>query len=133
MHDDDPLSRRLRALPGHRAPATLLPGVLAAVRRPAPWWSRPWWSWPIAARAAYGLAVCAAGGLALRGGLAIASPGLAVLGAAQQAVGALWALALSPWGWAGQPLQLLVFATAACCGGLAAGLARLALPELAAR
>jgi hypothetical protein len=52
MHPDD-LERlvheELRQLPLPRAPLTLLPRVMAAVRALAnrPWYERPWFSWPV--------------------------------------------------------------------------------------
>lgn len=41
--------RALRRLPGPRAPHTLLPAVMAAVRQWAdrPWYSRAWFTWPL--------------------------------------------------------------------------------------
>ncbi len=43
------VDRELKALPGPRAPETLLPRVLAATirRKPAPWYARPWLAWPL--------------------------------------------------------------------------------------
>ncbi|MBI4476021.1 MAG: hypothetical protein HY654_02545 [Acidobacteria bacterium] len=43
------MSAHLRRLPAPRAPHTLLPRVLAAVRqwRERPWYTRAWFSWPI--------------------------------------------------------------------------------------
>ncbi|MDP2326404.1 MAG: hypothetical protein Q8N51_20600 [Gammaproteobacteria bacterium] len=42
------IDRALRALPGHRAPATLLPRLRQAIaeRESRPWWQRPAASWP---------------------------------------------------------------------------------------
>ncbi len=41
------LDRQLRALPDRRAPDTLLPRVMAALRvRALPWYQRTWWTWP---------------------------------------------------------------------------------------
>lgn len=47
---------RLRSLPGIKAPATLAPRVLAAIRAQAelPWWQRSWWSWPVACQVGFG-------------------------------------------------------------------------------
>jgi hypothetical protein len=49
----------LRALPPPRAPETLLPRVMEAVRRRAvqPWYERAWLTWPLGWRAASGLAL----------------------------------------------------------------------------
>lgn len=59
--DDARLHAALRALPEHRAPDTLIPGVLAAIRArehaatiPAPWYHRPATTWPPALRIALG-------------------------------------------------------------------------------
>ena len=48
-HDLEHLvDRRLKALAPRRAPGTLLPAVMAAVRAAAarPWYARPWATWP---------------------------------------------------------------------------------------
>lgn len=50
--DDDleqRVGRALRRLPPPRAPQTLLPHVMAAVRarRERPWYARPWFAWPL--------------------------------------------------------------------------------------
>lgn len=44
------VSHRLRALPGPRAPRTLVPRVLAAARAwsARPWYTREWLAWPLA-------------------------------------------------------------------------------------
>lgn len=44
----------LRRLPSPRAPVTLTPRVMTAVRRQgqAPWYRRPWFAWPAAGRLA---------------------------------------------------------------------------------
>src|SRR5262245_38476495 len=44
------VDRRLRQLPAPRAPRTLLPRVLAAVREwsERPWYQRAWLTWPVA-------------------------------------------------------------------------------------
>ena len=44
----------LRSLPAPRAPGTLTPRVMAAVRArgEAPWYRRPWFAWPAAGRLA---------------------------------------------------------------------------------
>jgi hypothetical protein len=46
------LDRRLKDLPDRRAPATLAPRVMAAVRARAasPWYRRTWWQWPALAQ-----------------------------------------------------------------------------------
>ena len=43
------IDRELKSLPGLRAPETLLPRVLAAVRHWAdrPWYARAWFTWPM--------------------------------------------------------------------------------------
>lgn len=42
------VDRRLKAVPPRRAPGTLLPSVMRAVRARAqqPWYARPWTTWP---------------------------------------------------------------------------------------
>ena len=44
------IDRELRALPGPRAPRTLLPRIMAAVEETArrPWYTRAWLQWPMA-------------------------------------------------------------------------------------
>lgn len=60
---DHPITRHLRSLPAPRAPETMLPRVMAAVRAWAerPWYERAWFTWPlqgqIAAAAALVLAL----------------------------------------------------------------------------
>ena len=49
---DDLLAKRIKALPALKAPATLLPRVMAAAQV-LPWWKRAWWTWPAPARLAY--------------------------------------------------------------------------------
>ncbi|MBI5622719.1 MAG: hypothetical protein HY924_02965 [Elusimicrobia bacterium] len=49
---DDRLSRRLKALPRLKAPAGLLPRVMASAAS-LPWWKRAWWTWPVVLRFAY--------------------------------------------------------------------------------
>ncbi|MBI5882087.1 MAG: hypothetical protein HZB91_03165 [Elusimicrobia bacterium] len=49
---DDLLAKRLKALPALKAPATLLPRVLAAAKG-LPWWKRAWWTWPAPLQLAY--------------------------------------------------------------------------------
>lgn len=64
MHPEpeDPLAvalhRELRQLPPHRAPADLLPRVLAAVANAErrAWWERSWFEWPRAIRQLAGAA-----------------------------------------------------------------------------
>ena len=71
-HDLETLiDRRLKALPGRRAPASLLPAVMAAVRLAAarPWYARPWASWPAGWKAASVVAL-----VVLVAGLAVLAP-----------------------------------------------------------
>jgi hypothetical protein len=53
--DDDlegRIDRALRRLPPPRAPQTLLPRVMTAVRARSdrPWYARPWFAWPLVVR-----------------------------------------------------------------------------------
>lgn len=72
MNDQDLeqlVDRRLKALPPRRAPGTLLPSVMLAVRAAAsrPWYCRPWTVWPSGWQVASVVALLAllAGGAAL--------------------------------------------------------------------
>ena len=70
MHSKDSESlvqRRLQQLPRPRAPETLLPRVVAAVRQQvrAPWYRQPWVEWPL---------VCQAASVALLAALAPLAP-----------------------------------------------------------
>ncbi len=53
VDSDDIVGRRLRELPGPRAPQTLLPRVLAAAERWSrrPWYTRAWLTWPFGLQA----------------------------------------------------------------------------------
>lgn len=52
------VQRALEGLPPLRAPRTLTPRVMQAVRVPrAPWYARPWTTWPGAAQVASAVAV----------------------------------------------------------------------------
>jgi hypothetical protein len=66
--------QRLRELPAPRAPRSLAPAVMAAVRARAsrPWYARPWRTWPAGGRvfAAVSLAAVAAVVVALLPGVA---------------------------------------------------------------
>lgn len=66
---DHPVTSRLKSLPGPRAPHTLLPRVMAAVREWAerPWYERAWFTWPLYWQVASTalLAAVAAGAVAL--------------------------------------------------------------------
>jgi hypothetical protein len=66
---------RLRRLPAAKAPATLAPRVLAAIRAQSelPWWRRAWWTWPAPCQAAFGTLTMALLGLLGTGGFRIAS------------------------------------------------------------
>ena len=46
------IHQELQKLPELTAPATLIPGVLAAIqqRAAAPWWRQAWWDWPAPAK-----------------------------------------------------------------------------------
>jgi len=60
------LSDELKSLPPLKAPASLLPNVMAvlAARAAMPWWQRAWWEWPLTAKVAFVLlAVSIAGAL----------------------------------------------------------------------
>jgi hypothetical protein len=48
------LHRELEGLPELEAPSTLIPGVLARIKKPAiaPWYHSSWWQWPLALRGA---------------------------------------------------------------------------------
>ena len=65
------VDKALKALPPPRAPYTLLPAVMLAVRAAAlrPWYARPWFSWPRTWQA-----VSAAALLALLAGGSFAAP-----------------------------------------------------------
>jgi hypothetical protein len=65
------IDRELKSLPGLRAPETLLPRVLAAVRHWAdrPWYARAWFTWPMWWRV-----VSAAALLAVLAGVGVALP-----------------------------------------------------------
>ncbi len=69
--------QRLRNLPAPKAPRSLAPAVMAAVRARAsrPWYARPWRTWPAGARvaAAVSLTLLAAAVLALLPGVAPAA------------------------------------------------------------
>jgi hypothetical protein len=65
---DRELDRRLRALPGPKAPGTLMPRVMAAAARAPvtaellvlkPWYARPWLAWPLSLRLASAIVVTA--------------------------------------------------------------------------
>ncbi|HAV64230.1 MAG TPA: hypothetical protein DCY13_17920 [Verrucomicrobiales bacterium] len=69
----DRLHRELRALPGHTAPRTLTPRVLAAiaVRQQAPWWRKSWSSWPLGAKVLFFAIGLTLAGALVAGGMAI--------------------------------------------------------------
>ena len=115
---------------GRKAPATLLPRVMAAVARQQalPWYRRQWWSWPVAGRAAYGLAVAGAAALVVRGGLQAAAPAHAAFSQAQAAAEAAGVVVGALWRAGGQPLQVLTVLMAGSCAAFGAGLARLLEP-----
>jgi hypothetical protein len=125
MNDLDGLKNLRR-----KAPATLLPRVLAAVaaEQARPWHQRPWWTWPLAGQAAYGLAVAGAAALVLRGGMQAAAPAHAALARAQAAAEAAGVVVGALWKLGGQPLRLLTVLMAGSCAAFGAGLARLLEP-----
>jgi len=65
------IDRELKSLPALRAPGTLLPRVLAAVRHWAdrPWYARAWFTWPMWWRVASAVAL-----LAVLAGVGVALP-----------------------------------------------------------
>ncbi len=71
------IDAELKQLPPVKAPATLVPRVMAllATRAQPPWWQRAWWDWPLLAKGAFlllALAIAAAlgqGGLVLDDGV----------------------------------------------------------------
>jgi len=93
------IHRELAALDPPRAPATLLPRVLAAVDRP--WYGRAWLTWPMAAQVASVLAT-----MALIGGLAT------MFNAAGEAYGTAPALARIAWRVVLEPAVVYAFALA---------------------
>lgn len=136
MHDEDLdslVDRRLRRLPPPRAPETLLPRVMAAVRRPAParWYGRPWVEWPL---------VCQAASVALLAALAPLAPfalewigaGMVTRAAGDAATGVavvtddvstlarvLWRVFLEPAvGYLGTLVAIMCVAGAAFCAAL---------------
>ena len=72
---------RLRRLPPRSAPASLVPGVMAAIqaRHAVPWWRQAWWHWPLAAQVALVTIALAALGLVC-GGSVILPEGLSTYG-----------------------------------------------------
>jgi hypothetical protein len=140
------VDQELKRLPTLRAPATLLPRVLAATveRPPARWCARPWLAWPLAWQAA-SLAVLLAFGAALalvlpiaqqapwhgaaRWGGASADGAAAVLHAMAQAatlVRVLSRVVLEPVAFA---LLVLAVSLSLSCAGLWAALEKFALGE----
>lgn len=118
MNDESPhaleqlIHRELRRLPLRRAPATLLPRVVAAIRAEAlkPWWQRPLETWPrwiqvAALTLALGLAAALAGlighgidqfdAAAYQGALAQALDRCEVLWSVASALGSAFVLILS--------------------------------------
>jgi hypothetical protein len=98
---DDELEREthqeLAALRRPRAPATLLPRVLAAASRP--WYARAWLTWPVTAQVASALVM-----VALIGGLA------SLFSAAADTFGTMPALARIAWRVALEPAVAYAFA-----------------------
>jgi len=80
------LHRELEALPELEAPSTLIPGVLARLKEPAPaaWYHSSWWQWPLALR---GTSIVLA--LAVLGALGWLSGTFGELGFGRQVVHAL--------------------------------------------
>jgi len=63
------IHQELQKLPELTAPATLIPGVLAAIQQRAagPWWRRAWWHWPAPAKALFALLALATAALVTGG------------------------------------------------------------------
>jgi hypothetical protein len=139
------IDRTLKQLPAPRAPETLLPRVMAAVRAWAerPWYARGWFAWPLGWQVA-GIAALVAVAAAALAGLAVAhdavrAPWPAVAAdafgrAAAAVAGAqtMGAAARILWNVTIQPLLPYAFAIAvlmgAACGLLGAALTRV-VPE----
>ena len=64
------LSDELKSLPPVKAPASLLPNVMAvlAARARMPWWQHAWWDWPLTAKVAFVLLAVSIAGLLGGGG-----------------------------------------------------------------
>ena len=91
MSWESDLNRRLKGLPGRRAPRGLSSRILAAAeRRSRPWHARPWWTWSPAAQGAF-VAALALGAAAMAG--ASQGPLADALASAQDRLGWLQVLA----------------------------------------
>jgi hypothetical protein len=112
------IHQELQKLPELTAPATLIPGVLAAIqqRAAAPWWRRAWWDWPAPAKALFALLALATAGLATGGFWWLGSGATPLAGPITErlnSIGSLWD-ALAPlseaggllWQKAGYPLAI---------------------------
>lgn len=77
---EGPIGRELRRLPEPRAPHTLLPRVLAAVRAwsERPWYARAWFTWPLGWQVVTVVAL-----MTLAAGVFIAVPAVQELAAAR--------------------------------------------------
>ena len=112
------VDRELARLPRPKAPPSLIPRILSAVRqsRQEPWHRRPWRAWPVTSRLAAGL-LCV--GLALVapyawGAIAAARPDVLV------AAGAVWRIVVQPAAVYLAAIGAAMFvATAMCCAALA--------------
>ncbi|MEZ5316777.1 MAG: hypothetical protein R2752_05200 [Vicinamibacterales bacterium] len=115
------LGRALRALPLPMAPATLLPRVMAAVRRP--WYARAWVTWP---RPAQALSIIAAALVvfAMTSGGSPATPVTEEAGAIAAFARITWRLLLQP---AAQHLFAIAVAGSVVCAAAWSALTRLAL------
>lgn len=113
------VARELARLPRPKAPPSIVPRILSAVRQSQgePWHRRPWRAWPVTSRLAAGL-LCA--------GLALVVPYAwdAIIAAAPPdvlvAAGAVWRTVVQPAAIYLAAIGVAMFvATAMCCTALA--------------
>jgi hypothetical protein len=110
--------RELRQLPTMKAPRSLAPRVMAAVRAKvaaaeAPWWLQSWAQWPMYARAALFVAALLIASLFFSGSVVIDDQMPTYQNAFSSALGEFWAYgntAAVLWQKVGQPLFLTRFA-----------------------